>query len=178
MDGNAVNLAGDVSTLSVEPQTITAPLVLDGGNRLLYSAGGDLTIGGPIGEAGGAFGIIKTGPGKVVLAGNNTYHGAKRIETGTLALSPTGDILTDSPISVAAGATLEIEGGVHSVGTIDGWGTTIVDPDATLTATSIVQDTLIIGSIPKVAAVPEPGTFLLLLTAVSGMFFAGRRRLL
>lgn len=171
---NAVKLAGDISSLSIEPETISIPLVLEGGSHILHSLVGYLTIGGSISEDGGPFGIIKTGPGKVILAANNSYHGPTRVEVGTLALANNGDISLDSAISVAAGATLEIEAGSHTVGTIDGWGTTVVDPGATLSATSITQDSLVIGT-TLMAAVPEPGTFLLLTIAVAGIFIARRK---
>jgi autotransporter-associated beta strand protein len=175
MDGtNAINLAGDISNLSYPPISISVPLVLDGGDRIFHSAPGDLTINGAISEAGGTFGIIKTGRGKAMLGGQNTYHGATRIESGTLALERYGDLSIASAISVAAGATLEIELGDHVLGTIDGLGTTLIDEDASLTATSIVQNTLIIG-LPASAAVPEPGTFLMLMAAFSGMYFCRKK---
>ena len=78
-------------------------------------------------------------------------------------------------ISVAAGAVLEIVAGEHELGIIDGSGTTIVDPAATLTATSIVQDALIIGS-TQMAAVPEPETYGMMLIGVGLVGATVRRR--
>ncbi|MCC6123402.1 MAG: DUF4465 domain-containing protein [Pirellulales bacterium] len=173
VNGNALKLTGDVSTLSVEPITLAMPLLLDGGNRFFHSAGGDLTIGGVIGESGGAFGIVKTGRGKVMLRGNNTYRGATRVESGTLALELGGNISTDSAIYVAAGAMLRIEEGSHLLGTITGAGTLLVDDGASLTAASITQSALILGT-PQTVAVPEPNLFLLLAAGLAAVI-VGRR---
>jgi autotransporter-associated beta strand protein len=147
---------------------------LEGNDRSVITASGDITISKPISQDGGSFGIEKVGTHTLTLAAVNTYTGPTKVSEGTLLLAANGDISPDSAISVAAGATLEIEGGDHVLGTIDGLGTTIVDSGATLVATSITQDTLIIGS-SSLAAVPEPGTFMLLLFGVTGTFFARKK---
>jgi autotransporter-associated beta strand protein len=171
LTGYPVHLHDDLTNLSENAQTIDLPLVLTGGNQSIATAWGNITISKPIEQDGGSFGIEKVGPFTLTLSDTNTYTGPTVISEGKLLLTEFGNISSDSAITVAADATLEIAAGEHNLGTIDGTGTTIVDSDATLTATSITQGTLIIGS-TNVTAVPEPGTFLLLMVAVSGLFFA------
>jgi hypothetical protein len=135
----------------------------------------------------------------------NTYSGATVVEEG--AFTVTGSILNTSGITVGESATLElaratgsataaslvidnagtllISAGTQTVGVITGSGTTQVDAGASLTAISIVQGTLSIGSFdaaakqasPKVidaaniSQVPEPGTLVMLLAVAMGLTF-------
>jgi len=86
---------------------------------------------------------------------------------------------SDLDIYTAASAKFEAADHTHVVGDISGSGTTQVDSGASLTAASISQNTLTIGSgatvtiqaIPggplsnTIAAVPEPSTLVLLAAA-------------
>lgn len=77
------------------------------------------------------------------------------------------------PPDVQNAAALTVAGGLHELGRISGNGTLVVQPDTTLVADSIVQDTLSIGAgatvviretgAQQAAAVPEPGLLALLL---------------
>jgi autotransporter-associated beta strand protein len=135
---------------------------------------GDIDIQQPIGEAVAGTGFAKLGDGVLSLSAVNTYTGPTDIQAGTLVLTATGDISPDSTISVASGATLEISGGDHVLGVIDGHGTTSVNSGATLTATSITGESLVIGA-TQVVAVPEPGVALMLLSVAAGALFAWKR---
>jgi len=79
---------------------------------------GNNEIGGIIsnGLGGGAVAITKTGAGKWVLSGVNTYTGGTGIDAGVLNIQD-GSALggVGNGTTVAAGATLELEGGI-SVG--------------------------------------------------------------
>jgi hypothetical protein len=83
-------------------------------------------------------------------------------------------------IITAIGGTFEVADGAHMLGTISGSGTTKVDAGASLTAVSIVQNTLTIGAGASVtispttgaagaSAVPEPGTWVLLIAGATGL---------
>ena len=63
LEGNALDLSGDITNRSPNTQTINLRLTLIGGSRVLNTASGDLTIAGNIGESGGGFGITKVGSG-------------------------------------------------------------------------------------------------------------------
>jgi autotransporter-associated beta strand protein len=180
------------------------------GSHSTIGGAGALTLSGGV---GGAFNLTKTGAGTVELSGTNGYSGTTTVSNGRLKVS--GTILnTVSPATIGATtATLELAGAgpvtpegldvtnaggtleiatstVQKLGDISGTGTTDVKDGASLTANSIVQDTLIIGAggsvtIREIAvsagaaagtnAVPEPGMWVLIGTALIG-WLAFRRR--
>ena len=79
-----------------------------------YDVGADdtLTNSGNISNgAGGGAGITKIGSGTLVLSGSNTYTGATTVSAGTLQLGnggTGGSLNTGSAISIASGATFEV----------------------------------------------------------------------
>jgi autotransporter-associated beta strand protein len=103
--------------------------------------------------------LIKAGTGTLTLSGANTYTGNTTVQEGALV-----------------------------TGAISGPGTTEVYAGAQLSATSIVQNTLIIGAGGSVtiretagaassaSAVPEPATWVLIGTALLGLLAFRRRR--
>jgi autotransporter-associated beta strand protein len=174
LSGNAITLTEQVHNYSSSRQTLALPITLGATNRVFDAAIGDIAVSGALGEFGGASGITKLGLGKLILSALNTYTGPTDVEAGALVLAAGGEISLDSTITVAAGAKLEISGGDHAVGSIDGGGTTLVDNGATLQAVSITQDNLIVGA-NHLAAVPEPGTLMMLLATAAGMVFVRKR---
>ena len=170
LSGNAIKLTGDVDNYGANPQTLDLPIAL-AGSRMFDAVLGDIEVQGVLGDAETPGGIVKRGGGKLILSAPNGYTGDTDVEEGSLVLAGDGSIAAASLVTIASGAILEIAPGNHVVGTIDGGGTTIVDPGATLTAASITQDSLIIGT-SQAVAVPEPGTLWLLLVAASGVICA------
>jgi autotransporter-associated beta strand protein len=77
-----------------------------GGNRTINVTSNTLTVGGVIGDGGGAYGITKAGAGTLALTAANTYTGNTTVNTGTLSL---GDGTATSGLadssSVAIGGT-------------------------------------------------------------------------
>jgi fibronectin-binding autotransporter adhesin len=137
-------------------------------------------------SAATTLGLTKTGDGKLTLDGCNVYKnynttpilvtandytGPTTITGGELALNAGGQV---SP-TVVNDALFTINAGDHTVSTINGAGITQV-LTGSLTATSIVQDTLIIGGGSAAAAVPEPCTLVLLVLAGMGALLAWRRK--
>ena len=152
-------------------------------------------------------GLTKQGGGMLTLSAANTYNGLTAVSSGALKL--TGSVQSTSA-TVAAGATLELAGTAgsslrddasvgnngtlnvsstmaQSVGTVTGAGTTQVAANASLSATSIVQNTLTIGAGGSVtiretsvagnaSPVPEPAMWVLLGTALMGLLAFRRRR--
>jgi fibronectin-binding autotransporter adhesin len=74
------------------------------------AATADLTVSVSLADKvlGGAATVIKSGTGRMVLAGANTYTGSTTINAGTLAI--TGTNVVGGAYTVAAGATLSVTG--------------------------------------------------------------------
>ena len=89
-----------------------------------------------------------------------------------VTLKLTGTENMSGVTTVNAGSEVQIlSGGPNTMGIITGAGNLTVANDSTLTATRIQVDTLTIGGTVTAAAVPEPGTLVLLVLA--GLAFAG-----
>jgi len=169
----------------------------------------------------GAGGFTQAGTGTTVLTAANTYSGATNVSAGTLKV--TGSIKSILPVNVSAGATLLLDSsttpalgvlggvditndgtfevtaaGAQGVGAVSG-GTgsiTKVDDNASLTANSILQDTLTIGAgatltlrpttaggdigglgnVSQQVPVPEPGTWVLLAAGAACLLPLVRRQ--
>ncbi|MCC6126847.1 MAG: autotransporter-associated beta strand repeat-containing protein [Pirellulales bacterium] len=136
------------------------------------ASGTTLTMSGTLSGLGG---LTKTAPGTLVLSGANSYQGPTLVGAGKLELTATGQISTLSAIT--NNATFQVDAGTHSLGTIDGAGTMSVLGTSNVTAASITQGTLNIGGTvaASAAAVPEPGTWSLLLIGL--LAAAGIRRI-
>lgn len=123
-------LAGGTTTLPAFPAKVGyADITFDGGtlmpsvstNRFLQglnhayltangalfdTAGNSITVSQVLENATGQAGMLtKTGTGRLVLAGVNTYTGATVIAAGTLALSGPGTIANSATITVGPNAT-------------------------------------------------------------------------
>jgi autotransporter-associated beta strand protein len=160
------NVTLNTNNLANGTLTFAGPTILQGGLvqtnpgvNILSPAelGSGITVAGPT--------LEKTGAGSLTLAGNITYTGDTTVTEGTLSLNPG----TPSSVAVLSGATL--------------------------TATSIPSDTLVIGqrslvlgtngnaifntslNASNASGIPEPGTFLLLMSGLSILFFVKRRSL-
>jgi hypothetical protein len=143
----------------------------------ITSSGGYSISGGSLSVQSGKIKVGQTGPGAFELSGGSVSAGELIVGTngtfdwtdGTLTLPAGTPIVNDGAFQVLAGD--------HSVERIQGGGTTKVTAGS-LTAESIVQDTLIIGAATGgSAAVPEPGSLALTVSAIfAAMFFARRRQ--
>jgi len=79
----------------------------------------DLTLSGAL---SGAIELIKNGPGTLTLSASNTYTGATRVNSGTLATSTANRIPDASAVIIASGAALTL-GGADTLATLAGAGT-------------------------------------------------------
>ena len=62
------------------------------------------TYSGVLGSATAGMSLTKTGAGKQVLTGTNTYTGATNVNAGTLAITGSGSINSSSGVTVSTGA--------------------------------------------------------------------------
>ena len=113
-------------------------------------AGGDSAlISGDILDTVGGASLTKTGLGTLILSGSDTYMGGTIVEAGTLELA--------SPTALAEGSGLDVGQNAAAV-----FGLSL--PTASFAPATA-----------GVAVVPEPGTLILLLAAVSGAAVYRRR---
>lgn len=90
----------------------TTPMVTADGSKALILGGtnaGDNTLAQPIGDGpvSGVVSVQKTGTGKWILSGSNTYTGNTTVNGGTLSLG-TATLADTSAVSIVTGATLEL----------------------------------------------------------------------
>ncbi|GEP44778.1 autotransporter-associated beta strand repeat-containing protein [Brevifollis gellanilyticus] len=77
---------------------------------------------GVMGESGGARALTKTGAGTLILGGSNTYTGATNITAGTLQIGSAERIGDSSAVTVASGATLDLNDADETIGSLAGAG--------------------------------------------------------
>jgi len=140
-----------VINVSGGSQAISAPMTMASNLIVTPSSGATLNISGNISQTGTSS-LTLLGPGMLILSGSNTYSGGTNVDAGTLVVT-SGTALPD-------GTSLTVGAG----------GTFIFDPS--------MAGSPVVGSAAtsSVAAVPEPGTPVLLATGVLVAFAAWRRR--
>ncbi|WP_156943076.1 autotransporter-associated beta strand repeat-containing protein [Pseudogulbenkiania sp. MAI-1] len=113
-----------------------ATLDLNGYDQTVGSLAGDghvtlgsanLTTGGDnsttfSGGITGTGSLTKTGSGTLTLSGDNDYSGATTVSGGTLKAGKAGSLASDSAITVATGATLDLNGFDQTIGSLAGAG--------------------------------------------------------
>ncbi len=183
---------GTLMAKSGSSLSITAPLTLTGtgGNTVFDSNNAAITVSGGLSGEGG---LTKVGAGTLTLSYQNTFKGDANVQEGRLVLTSNEVNLASLDVTTSSGATLAISGGTHRLASITGSGTTSVAGTATLIVGTLVQDTLILGGSgaaddaafasesgvsQTTATVPEPATWLILVTAagIAVSRIGGRRR--
>jgi autotransporter-associated beta strand protein len=191
-DAGTLTLAGGISATTA-------------GRSLEFTGDGNITVSGVIADGATAgLPVTKSGAGTLLLSGVNTYTGPTRVAAGRLSvvgrLSGTSGVTVDAAgtlelsnpgssvllpsVDISAQGVLNVTGGNQEIGVISGTGSTSVAAGCRLTANSIVQDTLTIGAGGSVTirpttagnAVPEPGTWVLIGTALLGWLTFRRLR--
>ncbi len=133
-------LPGDTPTINVTAgqHTIATPVVLDEPLNINISTtapGTGLTISGPI--SGSQYpGITLAGGGTLTFSGANTYTNPTTISAGTLRAGAVNTLSPQSPVTVAAGATLVLGGFSQTAPQLDGAGS--VTNNASVPATLTV----------------------------------------
>ncbi|MGD0383980.1 MAG: hypothetical protein ABSA77_10685, partial [Thermoguttaceae bacterium] len=168
---------GGNGTVNTQSYAVTLSGVLSGDGGLNKLGSGMLTISNTATYGGNT----TVGGGTLIFSGGIGTGGTSLIdvESGTAVLTTVSVSKSDLDIYTAASATFEAADHTYIVGDITGSGTTQVDSGASLTAASICQGTLIIGSGtilsiqpitggPQsgiITPVPEPAALVLLVAA-------------
>ena len=107
LNGNKINLGGNIVNNGATTQTINLPLTLTADRTLnAATAAGNLIIGGNISNnAGDRYGIVVVGPRSVTLAGVNTYAGPTTVSSGTLIVSNSNALPNGADLNIGAGST-------------------------------------------------------------------------
>ncbi|MEB0173906.1 autotransporter-associated beta strand repeat-containing protein, partial [Undibacterium sp. CCC1.1] len=96
-----------------------------GSSPATLSSGGDNSstiFAGTIQDGTAAVALSKTGSGTLTLTGTNTYSGATTVSSGTLAAGAVNAFGSNSAVSTAAGANLDLAGYNQSIGSLVGSG--------------------------------------------------------
>jgi fibronectin-binding autotransporter adhesin len=149
--------------------TGTLPGNVANNNTLAFNRSDNIAFDGIISGSGE---LIQQGTGMLSLTSANSYSGKTTIAAGTLALATDGQI---DPLSTIDNSSIFlVSEGAHTVGEIIGSGATFVAGSAQLSASSIIQNMLMIGgnfsafiasnSYSTPAPVPEPSTLALMMS--------------
>jgi autotransporter-associated beta strand protein len=97
------------------------------GNALTWTGNNGLDIGAgntvAVASSIGGVNFTKLGAGELSLASANSYTGTTTVSTGTLQLAATGALPTGTSVSVAGGATLDLNSNSPTVNGLSGPGT-------------------------------------------------------
>ena len=122
------NVAGAILDLNGTNETIgsLAGGGGTGGNVTLgagiLTTGGDNSSGTFSGVMSGTGGLTKQGTGTFILSGANTYTGATTINAGTAQLGAADRIANTSAVTVAGGATFDLNNFIETIGSLGGAG--------------------------------------------------------
>ncbi|MDH4986713.1 autotransporter-associated beta strand repeat-containing protein [Aminobacter anthyllidis] len=133
------------------------------GGGLSADAGMTLTYNGLLSGAGA---LSTSGAGTVVLGAANTYAGGTAVNAGTLRLGTGGSLLFGKDLSVAAGATFDLNGKAQTIGRLTGTGAMSLGAGALTTGQGDVSSTFA-GGTSGTGSLTKVGTGLLTLTGAN-----------
>lgn len=99
--------------------TFNGGIALTAATTLTVANGATLAQGGII---SGSFGVTKAGAGTALYNAVNTYTGATSVNAGTLQIGVNNAIASNSAVTVASGATLNLNGNNDTVASVAGAG--------------------------------------------------------
>ncbi len=104
-NGALENVSGANSYAGAITMSATSTIAIDAGS---------LTLSGAIGDGGLGYGVNKVGTGTLTFKGANTFTGPTNVSAGILNYQNGTALGTNSAITVASGAAIQIQGGITS----------------------------------------------------------------
>ena len=108
-NNNLQNWNGDFTFTGTNDLNLGTGAVTLGANRIVTVNGGNLTVGGAIGNGGGFLTLDKNGAGTLTLNGVNTYAGLTTVNAGTLAFGSNTTLGGGLTMTPAGGGTLDLQ---------------------------------------------------------------------
>ena len=116
---NAINVGGPATIGGDSDLTFTGAGTLNAGSTLTVNNTAMTSFSGILSGTGG---LTDAGTGTLILTAPNTYTGPTAINDGTLQLGVTGGVPSNSAMTVAAGATFDLNNFSDSVASLTGAG--------------------------------------------------------
>jgi autotransporter-associated beta strand protein len=116
---NPLNVNGPAAIGGMSQLTFTGAGMLSPGNTLTVDNAAMTTFSGVLSGAGG---LTDAGSGTIVLGAPNAYTGPTSINAGTLQLGVTGGVPSNSALTVAPGATFDLNTFSDAVASLAGAG--------------------------------------------------------
>jgi autotransporter-associated beta strand protein len=179
----SLNLAGPGTLIFAVPTSFSGGTTISAGTLQIGSGGtagsilGNVTDNSALafdrsnaytfsGNIGGSGSIVQAGGGVLILAGSNSYGGATTVTAGTLQFATAAALPPTSPLSVATGATINLNGVNVTASAIGGAGIVALG-SATLTL-SDTTTTLLSAQVVGAGSLVKNGPGTLVLTASEG----------
>ncbi len=141
----------------------TAILTIGNDNLSTIPGGAALNFGGVISGTGG---LTKVGTGTQILSGVNTYSGPTNINAGILLAGVANTLSATTAVTVAGGATFNLNNFSQSIGSLAGAGSVTLGT-ATLAAGSNNTSTTFSGVISGAGGFTKTGTGILTLSGAN-----------
>jgi autotransporter-associated beta strand protein len=139
------------------------------GGTLLTAGGTTLTTNALVAGSGA---LTKAGNGTLVLGGANTYTGPTNLTAGSLQLGANNSLPSTSALTVASGATFDVNGKTDTIGSLAGAGTVTLGAGA-LTAGADNTSTTFSGVLSGTGTLTKSGTGTLTLSGSSANTSSG-----
>ncbi len=118
--GAGTTLGGNHTTGT---STFAGNISLDRSIDLTAAGTSTVTFSGQISTTSGTTNLTKVGAGTVILSNaTNSYNGATDVNVGTLRLGAAGAVPNTSAVTVASGATFDLNGFTETIGSLAGSG--------------------------------------------------------
>ncbi|WP_164985405.1 autotransporter domain-containing protein [Bosea sp. Tri-39] len=152
--GNNISLTSSSAIRVLDTTATFSGAIATGGHALSLEGSGNGTISGAISGSGT---VTKSGTGTFTLSGVNSYTGATLVNAGTLLAGAAGSLAPSSALTLATGASLDLNGFNQAIGSIAGAGAVTLGA-ATLSTGSDNGGTTFAGVLSGTGSLTKVGT--------------------